>query len=171
MRITVTTSGHPQRRSPRRSKAIRSSAPFTRSTGAGRPAEIKQNDRFVVALKVTETEAAYARLILVDRLPAGLEIDNPDLFDGGSTEALAWVKATVAPTHTEYRDDRFVAAFERDGTDKATFAVAYVVRAVTPGPLYPAAGDDRGHVPPRTVRTHRLRHGRYFGERKQVRPE
>ena len=35
--------------------------------------------------------------------------------------------------HTEYRDDRFIAAFDRTGQDKATFTLAYVVRAVTPG--------------------------------------
>ena len=81
-------------------------------------ATIKQNDRLVVTLKVTETEAAYARLLLVDPLPAGLEIDNPDLFEGGSIEALSWLKKDVEPTHTEYRDDRFVAAFQRDGSDQ-----------------------------------------------------
>ena len=42
-------------------------------------------------------------------------------------------RATSRRRHAEYRDDRFVAAFERDGKDAATFAVAYVVRAVTPG--------------------------------------
>ena len=44
----------------------------------------------------------------------------PDLFEGGSTEALSFLKKTVEPAHTEYRDDRFVAAFARDGHDKAT---------------------------------------------------
>jgi uncharacterized protein YfaS (alpha-2-macroglobulin family) len=84
-------------------------------------------------LKITESEAAYARLLLVDPLPAGLEIDNPDLFEGGSIEALSWLKKDVEPTHTEYRDDRFVAAFARDGSSKATFSIGYIVRAVTPG--------------------------------------
>ena len=39
---------------------------------------MRQNDRLVVVLKVTEPEAKYARLLLVDLLPAGLEIDNPE---------------------------------------------------------------------------------------------
>jgi len=86
-----------------------------------------------VTLKITETEAAFARLILTDPLPAGLEIDNPALFDGGSVDALSWIKGTIQPAHTEYRDDRFAAAFNRDGTSKATFSLAYLVRAVTPG--------------------------------------
>ncbi len=37
------------------------------------------------------------------------------------------------PTHTDYRDDRFVASFDREGGETATFSVAYIVRAVTPG--------------------------------------
>ena len=37
------------------------------------------------------------------------------------------------PVHSEFRDDRFSAAFERNARDKPVFAVAYVVRAVSPG--------------------------------------
>ena len=35
--------------------------------------------------------------------------------------------------YTEFRDDRFSAAFERKPKDPAVFSVAYVVRAVSPG--------------------------------------
>jgi uncharacterized protein YfaS (alpha-2-macroglobulin family) len=34
---------------------------------------------------------------------------------------------------SEFRDDRFSAAFERTSNSPAVFAVAYVVRAVSPG--------------------------------------
>ena len=94
---------------------------------------LTQTQRFVVALKVTELEASFARLLLVDRLPAGVEIDNPDLFEGGDVADLAFLKQTVAPVHSQARDDRFVAAFDRNGAEKAEFTVAYVARAVTPG--------------------------------------
>jgi alpha-2-macroglobulin len=118
------------------------------------PATIKQNDRFVVTLKVTETEAAFAHLVLNDPLPAGLEIDNPDLYDGGSVDALSWVKSDIQPAHTEYRDDRFVAAFDRDGQDKATFSLAYIVRAVSPGHyLAPPATIEDMYRPQRYGRT------------------
>ena len=40
------------------------------------PRPLRQNDRLVVVLKVTEARPP-ARPLLVDRLPAGLEIDNP----------------------------------------------------------------------------------------------
>ncbi|MGH6820317.1 MAG: alpha-2-macroglobulin family protein, partial [Methylocella sp.] len=132
--VVLTTSGNPLTPEPAAEQGYRIERAYY--TLGGKPVEptaIKQNDRFVVALTVTEYEAAFARLLLVDRLPSGLEIDNPDLFEGGSTETLSFLKKTVEPAHTEYRDDRFVAAFARDGHDKANFTVAYIVRAVTPG--------------------------------------
>jgi len=56
--------------------------------------------------------------------------------------------------HTEYRDDRFVAAFNRNGSDKATFSVAYVARAVTPGHyMLPAATIEDMYRPERFGRT------------------
>ena len=67
-----------------------------------------------MVLKITEAEAKYAKLLVVDRLPAGLEIDNPALFDSGSTDAFSWLKRDIEPAHVEYRDDRFVAAMDRD---------------------------------------------------------
>ena len=51
------------------------------------------------------------RVLLVDRLPAGLEIENPRLVDSGDIKTLDWLKTTFRPEHTEFRDDRFVAAF------------------------------------------------------------
>jgi uncharacterized protein YfaS (alpha-2-macroglobulin family) len=130
----LTASGNPLKSEPPEEQGYRIERAYY--TLDGEPIDlsaIKQNARFVVALTVTETEAAFARLLLVDQLPAGLEIDNPDLFEGGSTDALSFLKNTVGPVHSEYRDDRFVAAFARDGHDKANFSVGYIVRAVTPG--------------------------------------
>ena len=132
--LVITTSGNPVAPEPAAEQGYRIERSYYKLDGKPvDPATIRQNDRFVVVLKVTELEAAYARLMLVDPLPAGLEIDNPDLFDGGSVDDLAFLKRDVEPTHTEYRDDRFVAAFDREGKDKATFTLAYMVRAVTPG--------------------------------------
>ena len=77
---------------------------------AGGVSEIRQNDRLVVVLKI-EAKEAGGRLLLVDRLPAGLEIENPRLVEGGDIKSLDWLKTSVKPEHTEFRDDRFVAAF------------------------------------------------------------
>jgi uncharacterized protein YfaS (alpha-2-macroglobulin family) len=145
-RIVLTVAGNPFTPEPAAQHGYRVERAYY--TLAGKKidptATIKQNDRFIVALTVTETEAAYARLLLNDPLPAGLEIDNPNLFEGGSVEDLAWLKKSVEPSFMEYRDDRFTAAFDRTGQDKAVFSLAYIVRAVTPGHyvLPPATVED-----------------------------
>jgi uncharacterized protein YfaS (alpha-2-macroglobulin family) len=108
----------------------------------------------VVVLKITESEARYAKLLVVDRLPAGLEIDNPTLFDSGSIDAFSWLKKDIDPVHAEYRDDRFVAAFDREPGQSAFFSVAYVVRAVAPGLyVYPPATAEDMYRPDRFGRT------------------
>ena len=93
----------------------------------------KQNDRFVVLLTVTEPQPQFARVALTDYVPAGFEIDNPRLVSSGDTGTLGWIEHAGTPVHTEFRDDRFTAAFERRKDDPTTYSVAYIVRAVSPG--------------------------------------
>ncbi|HVJ77733.1 MAG TPA: alpha-2-macroglobulin family protein, partial [Hyphomicrobium sp.] len=99
----------------------------------GGNAEVKQNDRFVIALKVTSNEAS-GRVMVVDRLPAGFEIENPHLVESGSIAGLTWLKSTAEPEHTEFRDDRFVAAFN--------FADVRTTSEDNPSEGSPAAPDD-----------------------------
>ena len=80
-----------------------------KSATGGRP-QIKQNERLVAVVKVKSKDAG-GRVLLVDRLPAGFEIENPRIVDSGDVKALDWLKTTVQPEHSEFRDDRFVAAF------------------------------------------------------------
>jgi uncharacterized protein YfaS (alpha-2-macroglobulin family) len=93
----------------------------------------KQNQRFVVVLTMTEAQPQFGRIIVADYLPAGFEIDNPRLVSSGETGTLDWIKNAQPPVNSEFRDDRFSAAFERNSRDKPVFSVAYVVRAVSPG--------------------------------------
>ncbi len=97
------------------------------------PSQARQNQRFVVVLKITESQPQFGRLIVADYLPAGFEIDNPRLVSSGDTGTLSWIADAAAPEHAEFRDDRFAAAFERNAQNKPVFTVAYVVRAVSPG--------------------------------------
>jgi uncharacterized protein YfaS (alpha-2-macroglobulin family) len=97
------------------------------------PSKAKQNDRFVVVLRITEPDPQFGRVLVVDYLPAGFEIDNPKLVSSGDTGTLSWIADAVAPVYSEFRDERFSAAFERKPKDSAAFSVAYVVRAVSPG--------------------------------------
>jgi len=96
-------------------------------------AQVKQNTRIVVVLKITEAQPQFGRVILADYLPAGFEIDNPHLVSSGDTGTLPWFTDAADPVSTEFRDDRFTAAFERKSDDPPVFSVAYVVRAVAPG--------------------------------------
>jgi alpha-2-macroglobulin len=138
------------------------------ASATGGTARLKQNDRLVVVLKVEATDTG-GRILLVDRLPAGLEIENPRLVDSGDAKGLPWLKTEVAPQHTAFRDDRFVAAFDffggnggrgrgrpnGDGGDPASSTtVAYIVRAVTPGSfVHPAATVEDMYRPSRYART------------------
>ncbi|WP_306222589.1 alpha-2-macroglobulin family protein [Bosea beijingensis] len=120
------------------------------------PARLRQNERYVVALTVTEAAPRYGRLLLVDPVPAGLEIENANLTEGASVAGLDWLKQEVYPVHTESRDDRFVAAFERSGSrnDKLSYTVAYMARAVSPGRyVSPAAVIEDMYRPDRFGRT------------------
>lgn len=97
------------------------------------PSKAKQNDRLVVVLTITEPQPQFARVALTDYIPAGFEIDNPHLVSSGDTGTLDWIENAGEPSFSEFRDDRFAAAFERRSDDKPVFTVAYVVRAVSPG--------------------------------------
>ena len=106
---------------------------FTLDGKPADPSKAKQNDRFAVVLKVTEPKPEYGRIMVVDYLPAGLEIDNPKLVSSGDTGALDWIEDGEEPDHVEFRDDRFNASIERASDDTPVFTVAYIVRAVSPG--------------------------------------
>jgi len=106
---------------------------FTLTGDPADPAKAKQNQRFVVVLKITEPRPQFGRVILADYLPAGFEIDNPELVSSGDAKALPWITDAGQPVSTEFRDDRFTAAFDRKVDSSPVFTVAYVVRAVSPG--------------------------------------
>jgi hypothetical protein len=106
---------------------------FTLEGEPADPAKATQNDRFVVVLTMTEPQPQFGRVIVADYLPAGFEIDNPHLVSSGDTGKLAWIADAADPVNSEFRDDRFTAAFDRSKESPPVFAVAYVVRAVSPG--------------------------------------
>ena len=100
---------------------------------AADPSKARQNQRFVVVLRVTEPQPQFGRVIVADYLPAGFEIDNPRLVSSGETSTLDWITDGAEPVNSEFRDDRFSAAFDRSADSSPVFTVAYVVRAVSPG--------------------------------------
>lgn len=91
---------------------------------------VETGTRLVTVIKVTPFEKGEARLMIDDPLPAGLEIDNPNLLRSGDISALDWLEPADA-RHTEFRADRFLAAV--DWLSDRPFELAYIVRAVSPG--------------------------------------
>jgi uncharacterized protein YfaS (alpha-2-macroglobulin family) len=134
VQTVVTVSGAPTTPEPAADQGFKLERTFHTLDGEDAdPAQAKQNQRFVVVLKVTEPQPQFARVALTDYVPAGFEIDNPRLVSSGDTGTLDWIADAGTPVHTEFRDDRFTAAFDRASGDPAVYTVAYVVRAVSPG--------------------------------------
>lgn len=100
-----------------------------------------------------ETNDWPSRIVITDLLPAGFEIDNPNLVDSAQMTNFDWI-GEISAAHTEFRYDRFVAAFNRAAGDNREFNVAYVVRAVTPGTYdHPAANVEDMYRPELSART------------------
>ncbi len=115
--------------------------------------EAEQNTRYVVVLKITESNAWPSRIVVTDLLPAGFEIDNPSMVNSASLGNFDWLEE-VQPAHTEFQNDRFVAAFNRSAGDNREITLAYAVRAVTPGVYdHPAAQVEDMYRPQFSART------------------
>ncbi len=104
----------------------------------GRPVsleKIHQNDRYVVLIQGRAQRTIAHDALIVDLLPAGLEIEDGKFTPGKQSE-LPFLPSLTQTEFTAARDDRFIAAvnlgpgYQRRGSH---FAVAYIVRAVTPG--------------------------------------
>jgi uncharacterized protein YfaS (alpha-2-macroglobulin family) len=99
---------------------------------------VKVGDRLVTVIEVTPFGRSDGRLMVADPLPAGFEIDNPNLLSSGSTSQMGWLDTLDRVTHSEFRQDRFLTAV--DWSSDRAFRLAYVVRAISPGSFHhPAA--------------------------------
>ncbi|SHK35351.1 hypothetical protein SAMN05444000_12634 [Shimia gijangensis] len=124
---------------------------FTLGGEATDLASIKIGDRLVTVLKVSPTDGGGARLMVNDPLPAGFEIDNPNLLESGDIAALKWLDI-AATQNAEFRSDRFLAAV--DWRNSKSFHLAYIVRAVSPGDYHhPAATVEDMYRPQYRART------------------
>jgi hypothetical protein len=94
---------------------------------------VAQNDRIVVVDTVTADAGRQGQVMVVDRIPAGFEIENPDISKSGKTQAFDWLQVERNVAHTEARSDRFVAALNRSESDSLEYSVAFSMRAVAPG--------------------------------------
>ncbi|MBD3665569.1 alpha-2-macroglobulin family protein [Sulfitobacter sp. TSTF-M16] len=137
MDVTMTTFGVPDVAPAAGGYGYKITRRYFTMDGYDRSGPVAAGERRVVVLRIEPFEDTGARLIIDDPLPAGFEIDNPNLLEGGETAALDWLAAREAE-NAEFRSDRFVAAVTH--RDAEPFQLAYIVRAVTPGTYHhPAA--------------------------------
>ncbi|MCG8473211.1 MAG: hypothetical protein MI742_15320, partial [Desulfobacterales bacterium] len=99
--------------------------------------KVKAGSVFLVNLRVTATQRIPDALV-VDFLPAGFEIENPNFENSIHADETkvrgrkVWRHQEESRiTHAEYLEDRFVAAVEL--SKNREFNLFYVVRAVSPG--------------------------------------
>ncbi len=106
---------------------------------------LRQTDRFIVVLSGRVDGDRFRRAMLIDPLPAGLEIEAPVVRE----QSYPFLGELTHLAAHEERDDRFLAAFDVGSDTRGRFRtvdddkilplhedefrVAYVVRAVTPG--------------------------------------
>jgi uncharacterized protein YfaS (alpha-2-macroglobulin family) len=102
-----------------------------------KPGPLREGQVLVAALRV-EAREAIPDALLVDLLPAGLEIENLNLSDPAQWADVVIEGVTLTERrdvadlrHEEYRDDRYVAALNLYAGQPAQ--LFYLVRAVTPG--------------------------------------
>lgn len=104
------------------------------------PSALAQGARVIVLLSGAPQGQRLHPAVLVDLLPAGLEIESVLKPEDGAREAeanpearggpFAWAGPISAARIAEARDDRFVAAADVRGR---SFRFGYIARAVTPG--------------------------------------
>jgi uncharacterized protein YfaS (alpha-2-macroglobulin family) len=134
--LDVTAQGYPVKPlSPSSDRISVERAMFTTDGKAVTARQFTTGEMFIVRLRVKATQQIKDGLV-VDRIPAGFEIENLNLSQGPQAGEftvdgvnVAQANANERIVHTEYRDDRFVAAARLGGQ----LDLFYLVRAVTPG--------------------------------------
>jgi alpha-2-macroglobulin len=92
------------------------------------PATVKQNDLVVARITLEPNGNAYDNIVIEDLLPAGLEVENPNL---DTAQTLPWLTTKFDwCARRDIRDDR-VLLFTKPVHGKSEFC--YLARAVTPG--------------------------------------
>jgi uncharacterized protein YfaS (alpha-2-macroglobulin family) len=94
---------------------------------------IKQNDVVVAVVSGSFKDRTTHRAMVIDLLPAGLEIENERLNNTRREGDFAWLPEMTEAKYVEYRDDRYIASFDAVPDNGGSFTFAYILRAVTPG--------------------------------------
>jgi alpha-2-macroglobulin len=136
-------SGYSAKPLPPRSEEISLSRSYFTPEGQPIGNRILKVGETVIVRIEAGSKAAIANGLVVDRVPAGLEIENRNLVQGESMASTRIggrdpVEAMFDKRiqHVEYRDDRFVAAVRFDGEtwrERDRMQLFYRAKVVTPG--------------------------------------
>lgn len=135
--VELSLSGYPVKLAPAKSDVVELARKMYNADGSEtgiRPLKVGES----VIMRITaKSRGATATGMIVDRVPAGLEIENMNIVQGEQMSAITIDKINPAQAmqdprikHKEFRDDRFVAAVRFDGSPITLF---YRARVVTPG--------------------------------------
>lgn len=140
----LSISGHPVKTPATKSDAIALTRTLYDADGDLLPSRpLKVGETVIVHLKA-KTRYRIPNGLVVDKIPAGLEIENLNIVQGEGLGSVtigdlnpAQVMADRRIQHVEFRDDRFVAAVRLEGETN----LFYRAKVVTPGrfvvpPLY-----------------------------------
>ena len=107
----------------------------------GEPLDLNNlaSGELVLVHLAVEAKQRVPDALVIDLLPAGLELENQNLgqsaasLEDASSEVKEWQQAmqNATPKHQEFRGDRYVAAVDVNGY--GTTHLLYLARAVTPG--------------------------------------
>ncbi|MCG8551335.1 MAG: alpha-2-macroglobulin family protein [Desulfobacterales bacterium] len=99
---------------------------------------VTSGDRIIVALKVKSKKQRLPHALVVDMLPAGFELEDPNVSGAFLINDIKVEGKTISQwhkgyntAHTEYRDDRFITALDLGYHE--TCRIFYAVRVVSPG--------------------------------------
>ncbi|MEP3049502.1 MAG: alpha-2-macroglobulin family protein [Roseibium sp.] len=108
------------------------------------PAAVPVNTRLAVVVTVRALTKQPGRLMVVDRLPAGLVIDNPRLVSSGDLGVLSFLSSVSQPEYSAFHADRFEVAVDQSRQSGQELTFAYLARAATPGDFVhpPASVED-----------------------------
>ena len=136
--ISAAMAGYPEQQPASEARGIKISRRYL--SPGGTPLEkgsVTSGDRMIVELSFTADKRIPNGLI-VDLLPACLELEDPNLAGSMVIDNISVDKKNIRQwhrqlvfQHTEYRDDRFVAAVNIPG--KKRYRIFYPVRVVSPG--------------------------------------
>ncbi|PDO87376.1 alpha-2-macroglobulin family protein [Kosakonia pseudosacchari] len=137
--LRLDSTGYPEQAPAPSGKVLKIERTFLGTDGRSKSlSSLKSGELVLVRLDVNASQNVPDALV-VDLLPAGLELENQNLADssaslqdsGSEVQDLLNRMQQVDIQHMEFRDDRFVAAVPVNAGEWVT--LVYLARAVTPG--------------------------------------